>query len=159
MCWRYFPEPEHGRNSLNISESKNIFLRAKTVVRADTAGGVQTDTVAVLHDGELQKPREEEEEAGDDDEEDTEQPVGVVRQCWVGVVLVEVDGCEQEDARAGGDEGVAEDDVPVREVVQQTPVIPLLGFYQKIVKLHKQFTGLGLILYLRITKYPIMNRR
>ena len=29
MCWRYFPEPEHGRNSLNISEIKNIFIRAE----------------------------------------------------------------------------------------------------------------------------------
>ena len=67
--------------------------------------------------------------------------MGVVRQCWVGVVLVEVDGCEQEDARAGGDEGVAEDDVPVGEVVEETPVVPLLSFYQEIIKLHREIVS------------------
>lgn len=43
-----------------------------TVVRADTAGGVETDAVAVLHYGELHEPGEEEEKAGDDDEDDPE---------------------------------------------------------------------------------------
>ena len=86
--------------------------------------------------------------------------MGVVRQCWVGVVLVEVDGCEQEDARAGGDEGVAEDDIPVGEIVEQAPVVPLLSFYQKIIELHREVTYLGLTpLWLGFTKYPIINKR
>ena len=62
----------------------------------------------------------------------------VVGECGVEVVLVEVDGGEEEDAGAGGDEGVAEDDVPVSEVVEKTPVVPLFSFYQKIIKLHRR---------------------
>ena len=62
----------------------------------------------------------------------------VVREGWVEVVLVEVDGGEEENAGAGGDEGVAEDEVPVGEVVEETPVVPLLYFYQKIVQLHRK---------------------
>ena len=69
----------------------------------------------------------------------------VVREGWVEVVLVEVDGGQEENAGAGGDEGVAEDDIPVGEVVQETPVVPLLSFYQKIVKLHRKFPCLCLL--------------
>ena len=87
----------------------------------------------------------------------------VVREGWVEVVLVEVDGGEEENAGAGGDEGVAEDDVPVGEVVEETPVVPLLHFYQKILKLHIKFPCLCLIISLvkslTVTKYPIINRR
>ena len=43
-----------------------------TVVRANTVGGVEADTVAVLHDGKLHEPRQEEEKAGDDDENNAE---------------------------------------------------------------------------------------
>ena len=64
----------------------------------------------------------------------------VVREGGVEVVLVEVDGGEEENAGAGGDEGVAEDDIPVGEVVEETPVVPLLGFYQKIIQLGRKFT-------------------
>ena len=64
----------------------------------------------------------------------------VVREGRVEVVLVEVDGGQDENAGAGGDEGVAEDDVPVGEVVEQTPVVPLLEFYQEIVKLNRKVT-------------------
>ena len=65
----------------------------------------------------------------------------VVGEGGVEVVLVEVDGGEEEDAGAGGDEGVAEDDIPVGEVVQETPVVPLLSFYQKIIQLHRTMSG------------------
>ena len=61
----------------------------------------------------------------------------VVGEGGVEVVLVEVDGGEEENAGAGGDEGVAEDDIPVGEVVEEAPVVPLLGFYQKIVQLDR----------------------
>ena len=67
----------------------------------------------------------------------------VVGEGGVEVVLVEVDGGEEEDAGAGGDEGVAEDDIPVGEVVQETPVVPLLSFYQKIIQLHRTFFLFG----------------
>ena len=76
--------------------------------------------------------------------------MGVVREGGLEVELVEVDGGQEENAGAGGDEGVAEDDIPVGEIVEQAPVIPLLSFYQKIIKLHREFTCLGLILSLAV---------
>ena len=79
----------------------------------------------------------------------------VVREGRVEVVLVEVDGGEEENAGAGGDEGVAEDDVPVGEIVEETPVVPLLDFYQKIVKLHRKYPCLCLlIIWLTVSQLP-----
>ena len=74
--------------------------------------------------------------------------MGVVREGGLEVELVEVDGGQEENAGAGGDEGVAEDDIPVGEIVEQAPVVPLLSFYQKIIKLHREVNCLGLILFL-----------
>ena len=74
--------------------------------------------------------------------------MGVVREGGLEVELVEVDGGQEENAGAGGDEGVAEDDIPVGEIVEQAPVIPLLSFYQKIIKLHRELTCLGLLVSL-----------
>ena len=57
------------------------------------------------------------------------------------VVTVEVDGGEQKDAGGGSDEGVAEDDIPVSEVVQETPVItlqsPLISLGYKVINLRE----------------------
>lgn len=74
--------------------------------------------------------------------------MGVVGEGGLAVELVEVDGGQEENAGAGGDEGVAEDDIPVGEIVEQAPVVPLLSFYQEIIKLQGEVTCLGLFLSL-----------
>ena len=66
------------------------------------------------------------------------------------VMSVEVNGGEEEYPRGGRDESVTEDHIPVSEVVEQAPVLPLGLGQQEVVHLHRQSAGIRQAEYLNI---------
>ena len=73
------------------------------------------------------------------------------------VMLVEVYGGEEEYSWRRRDEGVAEDDIPVGEVVEEAPGFPLRLGEQEVVNLESKVFESSMSI--SFTRYPIMNSR